>query len=83
MAAVIIAAEGRWDEAAVLMAATAARNADLGLSVPAGWLGRGKALLAELADKLGQERFAAASERGRRQSLQDTIEQALTAIGDD
>jgi predicted ATPase/class 3 adenylate cyclase len=83
LAARIVAGEGRPEDAALLIAAATAREADFGVAVPADWNEPGNALAARLANDLGPDRFAAAQARGRQLSLDETIAYAIALLTGD
>ena len=83
LAARIVAADGGLDDAALLIVAATAREADLGLALPAAWNEPGDAFTARLAEELGPDRFAAAEVRGRLLSLDETITHAIGLLGRD
>ena len=80
LAARIVAGDGRLEDAAVLLAATAARHAELGFQFPADWLRADKDLGTQLAETLAPERLAAASARGRLLSHDETIALAIALM---
>ncbi|MDP9257970.1 MAG: adenylate/guanylate cyclase domain-containing protein [Actinomycetota bacterium] len=80
LAARIVAGEGRLEDAALLMAAATAREADFGLALPAAWNEPGNALAARIANDLGPDRSAAARVRGRQLSLGETITYAIELL---
>ena len=80
LAARIVDGDGRPDDAALLITAAIAREADFGLALPASWNEPGNAFAARLADELGPDRFAAAESRGRQLSLDETIAHAIALL---
>ena len=76
----IVAGDGRAEDAALLLAAAMAREADFGLALPPAWNEPSSALAARLASELGPERFAAAEARGRQLSLDETISYAIDLL---
>jgi predicted ATPase/class 3 adenylate cyclase len=81
LAARIVAGDGRPDDAALLMVAATAREADLGLAPPVAWNEPGHEFTAALAAQLGPDRFAAAEARGRLLSPDETLAHAIELLG--
>jgi hypothetical protein len=79
----IVAGDGRPEDAVLLIAAAAAREADFGLAVPEAWNEQANTLASQLANDLGPERFAAAEARGRQLSLDDTVAYAIELLSGD
>src|SRR4029077_13712403 len=77
LAARIVAGQGCLEDAALLITAAMAREADFGLALPAAWNEPATALAAQLANDLGSDRFAEVEPRGRQLSLDETMAHAI------